>query len=128
MDYFTKWVEDEPLANIKDVKFVRIGDPSNTRGVPDWNLGVKVTSLVPRCPVARGPCLGSLGHLGHSLRLILFGRDTSALFHHILPLLLPFPLLIYKFELRVMRSRKIGVFSLTDHLVFLALCLRLHDL
>ena len=31
-DYFIKWVEDEPLAKVKDVKFVQRGDPSNTRG------------------------------------------------------------------------------------------------
>ena len=97
-------------------------------GIPVWNLGAKITPPVSRCPMAQGPCLGSLGYLGPSLRLILCRRDTSALFHHILPLLLLFPLLICKFGLKVMRSRKRGVFSLTSHLGCLAPCLRLHDL
>ena len=42
-------------------------------------------SPIPRSPIARGPRLGSLGCLGPSLKLILFGRDTSTLFHHIIP-------------------------------------------
>ena len=95
---------------------------------PIWNPGAKITPPVSRCPIAQGPRLGCLGYLGPSLRLILFGRDTSALFHHVLPLLLPFPLFVYKFGLRVMRSGERGVFNPTGRLECLAPSLRLHDL
>ena len=109
-------------------EFTGRGDSSNTK----WNSSLEpwCESHVP-CPQIshrRGPRLGSLGYLGPSLRLILFRRDTSALFHHILPLLLSFPLLVCGFKLKVMRSRKRKVFSLTSHLGCLAPCLRLHDL
>ena len=113
-----------PLSRSSQGEGIRL-TPS---GILVWNPGAKVTSPVPRYPIARGPRLGSLGYLGPSLRLILFRRDTSALFHHILPLLLSFPLLVWGFGLKVMRSRKKKVFSLTSHLGCLAPCLRLHDL
>ena len=93
-----------------------------------WNPGAKIMSSVSKYPIPRGPRLGSLGYLDPSLRLILFGRDTSALFHHILPLLLPFPLFVCRLRLRVMRNGERGVFTLTDYLGCLAPSLRLHDL
>ena len=83
-------------------------------GIPVWNLGAKITPPVSRCPMAQGPCLGSFGYLGPSLRLILFRRDTLTLFHHVFPLLLLFPLFVCKFGLRVMKSGERGVFNLTS--------------
>ena len=109
-------------------EFIGRRDPSSTKRGSSLEPSAKIASPVSRHPTTQGLCLGSLGYFGPSLRLVLLGRDTSALFHHILLLLLSFPLFIYRLLLRVVRSGKRGVFSLTDHLGRLAPNLKLHYL